>query len=602
MPHKNLTKIIFLLLFLFAFPKSVHAEKDFKTTLTARYEVDETSNANVAYEYTIENLKSEILAKEFHVNFTYLKPENINITENGKNLKFNLTEEQNSYYVKIVFDNDLYGQGKKRNFRINFSEKNIAKKTGNILEVSIPKINTENIDVFENHLIVPKYMGPVAYLTPSKYEKNENGQNIDFIFKGKNSFDSGIKAAFGEFQVFEFNLNYNLKNESTKSQNIDIAVPPDTPYQNVYLTKFSETPVKSKRDDDGNWILSYKLKPLEKKSVEVGGAVQLFSDPRSLTLPTPQSILNNLGSTTYWQTEDKAIVDLAGELKTVDEIYKYVVKTLKYDFERVNPESERLGSVKALREYNSALCTEFTDLFVAITRAAGIPAREIQGYAYTQNDKLQPLSLVSDVLHAWPQYWDNERRTWIAVDPTWESTTGFDYFNKFDLNHFTFVIHGASDIEPLPAGSYKFSSAPKKDIFVSYGKLPDSAGADVETKAQILKGYNPFSKTLSVTLVNSGSAAEYNIDLSIKSNEKNPNYNIFLSSLIPYEVFEKRMKLNYGFLAKNIPDKIVILNNDKEVELDTGKEIAIINQVAIFLVIIFVIVSVFFALHRKFHR
>ncbi|KKQ24692.1 MAG: hypothetical protein US62_C0050G0004 [Candidatus Woesebacteria bacterium GW2011_GWA1_37_8] len=592
--------ISFLLLLIF--PKNIIAKDDFKTTLVAKYEVSTQASANVTFDYTIENLKSEILAKEFHVNFTYLKPKNLSVTQNGKELKFNLTEEQNSYYVKIIFEDDLYGQGKTRNFQINFTEENIAKKTGNILEISIPKLNSIDIDVFENHLIIPSSTGPLAYVTPSKYERNENGENIEFVFKGQNSFDSGIKAAFGEFQVFEFNLNYNLKNESTKSQNLDIAVPPDTPYQNVYLTKLSTDPVKSRKDEDGNWLLSFKLKPLEQKTVVVSGFVQLFSDPRSLTLPTPQSILNNLGDTRFWQTDDKAITDLANELKTVDEIYKYVVKTLKYDFNRVNPQSERFGSVKALQQYNSALCTEFTDLFIAITRAAGIPVREIQGYAYTENDKLQPLSLVSDVLHAWPEYWDNDRRTWVAVDPTWESTTGFDYFNKFDLNHFAFVIHGVNDSEPLPAGSYKFSSVPKKDVFVSYGKLPDSIAPNIETKAEIKKSYNPLRKTLLVTLINKGYSAEYNIDLHVKSNDKNPNDNVFLPSLIPYEIFEMQVKLNYGLLAKNIPDKVLILSSDRAIEVDTGKEVAIINQIAILLVLIFIIVSIFFTLHRKFHR
>ena len=154
----------------------------------------------------------------------------------------------------------------------------------------------------------------------------------------------------------------------------------------------------------------------------------------------------------------------------------------------------------------------------------------------------------------------------------------------------------------MPAGSYKFSSVPKKDVFVSYGKLPDSIIPNIETKAEIKKGYNPLRKTLVVTLINKGVSAEYNTDLHVKSNDKNPNDNVFLPSLIPYEIFEMQVKLNYGLMAKNIPDKVLILNSDKVIEVDTGKEVAIINQIAILLVLIFIIVSIFFTLHRKFHR
>jgi len=54
----------------------------------------------------------------------------------------------------------------------------------------------------------------------------------------------------------------------------------------------------------------------------------------------------------------------------------------------------------------NAVCLEYTDLFVTLARAAGIPSRSIEGFAYTKNSRLRPLSLVDDVLHAWVQYYD----------------------------------------------------------------------------------------------------------------------------------------------------------------------------------------------------
>ena len=85
---------------------------------------------------------------------------------------------------------------------------------------------------------------------------------------------------------------------------------------------------------------------------------------------------------------------------------------------------------------------EFTDLFIAIAREKGIYSREIQGYGFSLDQKLQPLSLSSDILHAWPEYYDTKTESWIAVDPTWENTSGINYFSSFDLNHIVFVIHG----------------------------------------------------------------------------------------------------------------------------------------------------------------
>ncbi len=54
-----------------------------------------------------------------------------------------------------------------------------------------------------------------------------------------------------------------------------------------------------------------------------------------------------------------------------------------------------------------------------------------------------PLSLIADVLHAWPEYYDQQQNVWVAIDPTWADTTGgIDYFSKLDLRHLTFAIQG----------------------------------------------------------------------------------------------------------------------------------------------------------------
>jgi hypothetical protein len=112
---------------------------------------------------------------------------------------------------------------------------------------------------------------------------------------------------------------------------------------------------------------------------------------------------------------------------------------------------------------------EFTDLFIAIARAAGIPARESVGYAYTTNSRLRPLSLVADVLHAWPEYYDSEQKLWVPVDPTWANTTGgVNYFDKLDFNHIVFAHYGKSSDYPYPAGFYRKSGKTTKDVTVTF--------------------------------------------------------------------------------------------------------------------------------------
>src|SRR5207302_1362593 len=123
----------------------------------------------------------------------------------------------------------------------------------------------------------------------------------------------------------------------------------------------------------------------------------------------------------YWEVDAAVIKDKAKDLKTPEQIYKFVTQYLSYSQARLNnPKIERKGALSAFNSPKDAVCMEFTDLYIAIARAAGIPAKEVIGYAYTQNDRLRPLSFAveGDLLHAWPAYWD-DNLGWVQVDPTW---------------------------------------------------------------------------------------------------------------------------------------------------------------------------------------
>jgi transglutaminase-like putative cysteine protease len=80
------------------------------------------------------------------------------------------------------------------------------------------------------------------------------------------------------------------------------------------------------------------------------------------------------------------------------------------------------SAVQVLRDRRGD-CNEHTQLYVALARSIGIPARIATGLAYV-NGKFY--------YHAWPEVWMNE---WVAVDPT---------FGQFpaDAAHLRFVSGG----------------------------------------------------------------------------------------------------------------------------------------------------------------
>jgi hypothetical protein len=240
-----------------------------------------------------------------------------------------------------------------------------------------------------------------------------------------------------------------------------------------------------------------------------------------------------------------------------------------------------MGAVSALQNPNNAICMEFTDTFIAIARAAGIPAREVNGFAYTENPDLQPLGLVADVLHSWPEYYDKDKGAWIPIDPTWGSTTGGEnFFDKLDLRHFTFVIHGKDSLKPYPPGSYKLGSNPQKDVYVSFGKL----STERLSKLNISLGGKtslPFMGTsYSIKIENPGPSAMYSFYPVTYFDDLQKNRD-FVEVLPPYANYLLAVKVPFSLLGKDTPDKVTISAEGSTLDIPTNKAQVILNSLLV---------------------
>ncbi len=138
----------------------------------------------------------------------------------------------------------------------------------------------------------------------------------------------------------------------------------------------------------------------------------------------------------YIESDAPEIVALANELSAGKQnaceisraIYNYVADNMEYS--TYNPKD--IGALAAL-EKKAGDCTEFSDLLVALHRAAGIPARMIDGvncctvngYAEGQNK------------HNWAEVY-LPGAGWVQMDPTWgrDPAARDHYFASATFDHF----------------------------------------------------------------------------------------------------------------------------------------------------------------------
>lgn len=580
---KRILFIVLLILSLF-FPNSTKAQTQFKIDANVEYKVKETGITTVTHNISLTNLYSNLYATTYQLDLENVDPQSIVALEDEKSLDVSLSKDKTTNSISVSFDKPVVGKGETRKFSIVFDINGLAIKTGEVWEISIPKLKSES--AFSNYtlsLFVPESFGQEAYLSPEANSKTTENNYKKYIFTKNQISTSGISAGFGKFQVFSFTLNYHLENPLSKQAKTEIALPPDTSFQKIYYDNIKPSPNGIRIDDDGNWIAEYTLKPRERVDIVATGSVQMFSSERAITTLSDEMFLKYLEPKEYWEVNDPFIQDLAAKLKTPRAIYDFVVTNLKYDYDRVRPNVERLGALKALDNTEIAICMEFTDLFIAIARAVGIPAREINGFAYTENPEIQPLSLVADVLHSWPEYYDLKRQVWVPIDPTWGSTTGgVDFFDKLDLRHFTFVIHGSDSVLPYPPGSYKLGPNPQKDVFVNFGQLPLERISKPKIEASIKKGLFFTDSKLEVLIYNPGPIALYNINpMVFFENEVETEFQI--NHLLPYSTENFEITIPFSFLGKNTPEKIIIDVEGTRVEVPSNKvQVIVYNLLIIF--------------------
>ncbi|MBI4091382.1 transglutaminase domain-containing protein [candidate division WWE3 bacterium] len=530
---------------------------DFTTSYDVRYEILPSAETQVTQKLKITNLTNKIFASLYKLTINNLKIYDVEAKDDKEPLKTEITVSGDSTAIKVTFNNQVIGEGKDLKWELKFKTKDIAIKNGRILDINIPKIsNLSGINDYNVRLVVAEEFGPEIYINPNPLSQKDGS----YAFGFDQVKASAITASFGKNQIFNFKLGYHLTNATNFPKKTEIALPPDIlGRQQVYLKNISFKPENVLMDGDGNLIATYILPPRGDLRIELTGYAKILNgeiNPLSggkLNAIPRNLIKNYTKEQKFWETSDPKIIKIAKNLKNTDKntvenakaAYDFTIKNLSYQSEKSLSESvERLGALQALSQPNNAICMEFVDLFVSLTRAMGIPAREINGFAYAKNFPLTPVSINlkgGDILHSWAEFYD-PNLGWIQVDPTWGSTSGTNYFEKLDTNHFAFAIKGLSSEEPLPAGSYKTPADRFPQIDVSFASDEKKSDDDnYNLRAYSGTSFNPLNllrgiKT--VTILNNGPTTIYKINdsgknlppfsyLKIPSEVKNSSVNIY---------------------------------------------------------------------------
>ncbi len=265
--------------------------------------------------------------------------------------------------------------------------------------------------------------------------------------------------------IYRFQEEFELKNDSDETEEDVVFMAPKVLNHGIYQFQFDydidPEPVETITEDnfeaededaydvEESWFeMGNELLVFEKDELEPGETWEITAENEVVVFETYYDVDNmepksyDTDSQLYQQytapdemsPADEEVIkeraadivgDAEGPIDKAEKIFDWVKDYLEY----VPP-----GNVGALEAYKTGegVCADYSDLFVALARAEGIPARRLSGYYISGPDEGQ--------YHAWSEFY-LEGYGWVPVEPTFEAWYS-DFFGELPDTSHIFMSYG----------------------------------------------------------------------------------------------------------------------------------------------------------------
>lgn len=285
----------------------------------------------------------------------------------------------------------------------------------------------------------------------------------------------------------QFRLNYQVEVENIRgqAQNLKLRIPIFSveglpPYQK--LVSFQPPRgVKITKNGDGQ-IAEYHLARLGK-----GGNLLLEFGFTFINYAIDYQLNNYQGRNSIEsryvepepgiESDAETIVDLARktttgcrtQLEKARKLFYYINDTLEYR----KIEGDTHSALETLHN-GKGVCEDFSLAYVALCRAAGIPARMVRGYRLDASDLSSGTNDLKSFAHAWAEV-NLPAEGWVTVEPTFTyslngiKTVNYDFFGKIDKSDRHLFFSYLRDI--APSCSWNHDPHAPADLRISFRTL-----------------------------------------------------------------------------------------------------------------------------------
>jgi hypothetical protein len=469
---KKLRLLLFSIFFALGFllPATAFA-KDVELKIEKEYYVDTPEYIRVVEKHTISNNSLNNLIDRNNTDkfqITHLKSKASTISQSvasakisvdGREVEYTVEYSGESAILSVKFPRNI-GRGDSMTFVLEYNNYGLIEQTGALVDIyasGLAKSALEENEVqdllFSTSIRIKKNtFADLNFVLPEATASGEDGDYLVYNFDKEALSGRSIWIQLGKVQYYKFkitqevnsNQELNLPFNNEYRLILPRVIENAEIYQKVYYENILPLPRGIEKDADGNIFAYFELPANQSGEIIVEGYVEVgLTDTKvnknnsgSLSDYDQSMIEKWLQPAKYWEVDASEIQSKAQELKgsnsnvfeLIDDTYNFVVDRIDYSQVKKFGINERLGALATLNN-GAGVCMEYSDLFLTLMRAQGIPAQAVFGFGYDpliDADKQEP--------HQWVQVYIPSLSKWLDIDVTWgengEAAVG-GYLNHF---------------------------------------------------------------------------------------------------------------------------------------------------------------------------
>lgn len=500
-------------------PLPAVAATELETIVDTVYEIDTNGTARITLDESLRNIAPQALIATRIYRLPSALTGSIEVRDSGgASIPVQPRVEGQYSVIHVPLPSPLQ-PGERSRLKVSYSQMEMAVKHGRMWEVWAPGLRSE---AGRDRVIVnvPKTFGPPLFINPPPNSMSETADKRVFVYEGKTQSNQTIWMELGDSQAISVKASFALPESRPMEEYVKVVLPRDFTdgSQQAVLNKITPEPVKTELDREGNCIAFFDSTGLAADSIDYEATVILRPGRYDARQDLTQKIrlADYLQPLKYWESTEPEIVEQAKRLSqgaTGDEeigrrLYDGVIELLQYDDDKLENNNMRIGALQALRS-GRGVCMEYADLFIALCRSAGIPARAVFGFAYNPQDKRS-----FDTGHQWAQIFLTGKG-WVNVDPTW-GEIGRDYYGQPSLSHTAMFVGGTK--AQLYSFAYYGYLPMETDKSIVTAPIAGEISADPKVEIHSIfpaKMTEHTSETLVVRLANTGNVWLHDVAVDI---------------------------------------------------------------------------------------